>query len=191
MLHSVLSWESLLGGEAKRRFRQSSRASLMFNLTTIKWALVATALLGAFASGMKIGRDGVQAAWNAEKAAMNADAAEQIQQAMNKALATERESAKKVAEVSAKYQAVLKEKHHAEAAAVERARTNGLYVNAHCPAAADPVSDVAASTGGHHGEARVRLSEEDGEFLVRLAAEADRITEQLSACQAILESERK
>ena len=54
-----------------------------------------------------------------------------------------------------------------------------------CPAAA-PVPGTANPGAGDHGGAPAILSRPDEDFLVRLAAEADRNTRQLTTCQATL-----
>ena len=50
----------------------------------------------------------------------------------------------------------------------------------------DTVSTDAPTAGQCHATEEGGLSTEDAEFLVRFAAEADRNTEQLAACQAII-----
>jgi hypothetical protein len=133
----------------------------------------------------------IQSQWDAEKAALNAEAAKQIQEANDRVAAAEREAVRKVAATDAKYQAVLKEKRSEEAIAIARASTGGLRINAKCPGNPNAVSGSASSSSSSDGEARVELSKADGDFLIRFAAEADRLTEQLNACQTLLEEERK
>ena len=53
------------------------------------------------------------------------------------------------------------------------------------------VSSVSASASGNNGEARPDISQADGEFYFKLASEADEVAKQLSACQAIVEEDRK
>ena len=163
----------------------------MLSLTQLKWAAIALAVAVAFSMGWRINGWRIQSAWDAEKAALNAEAAKQIQEAMDRALSVERAAAKRVTAVSAKYQNSLKEKQSEEAAAIDRARTDGLYINARCEDAAGAVPSASDATSGHHGEARARLPDATAEALLQLAAEADRVTEQLTACQHFIEEERK
>lgn len=53
------------------------------------------------------------------------------------------------------------------------------------------VSSVASSSSSNNGEARPDISQADGEFYFKLASEADEVAKQLSACQAIVEEDRK
>lgn len=53
------------------------------------------------------------------------------------------------------------------------------------------VSGSSASSSGYNGEARPNISQADGEFYFKLASEADEVAKQLSACQAIVEEDRK
>jgi hypothetical protein len=163
----------------------------MPSLASLKWIAIALCVVVAFGAGWDLGGDRVQAKWDAEKAELNAKAAEAIQTAMNRTLAAEREAAAKVAATSAKYQMKLQEKQSEEVAAIEHARAGGLYINAQCPSGGNSVSQTGSGSSGRNGEARVKLPDETAESLLRLAAEADRVAEQLNACQNILEEERK
>ena len=161
------------------------------NLTTIKWAVVGVAFILACLFSWTQGALNVQAKWDKEKAELNARAAAEIEAANNRVRAIERESYLKVAQTEQLFNKKLKEKDLEEANALNRARTGGLFVNAKCPSGADTVPGASSSSGSSDGETRVELPQADGEFLIRFAAEADRITEQLSACQKLLEDERK
>lgn len=163
----------------------------MPSLAQLKWIAIALCVVAAFGAGWNLGGDRVQAKWDAEKAEMNAKATEAIQQAMNRTLAAEREAAARVAATSAKYQRKLQEKASEEAAAIANARAGGLYIDAKCSGGGNGVSETASSSSGRNGEARVKLPDETAESLLRLAAEADRVVEQLNSCQNILEEERK
>jgi hypothetical protein len=163
----------------------------MINWKTIKWIAIGLCVAAAFGAGWSWNGARLQAAWDAEKAELNAKAVEAVQAAMNNALETEREAARRIAVHSAQYQIALKERQGEEADAIDRARTGGLFINAKCSSGGDGVSEATSGASGRNGATRVELPKEDGEFLIRLAAEADRITEQLKACQAILEQERK
>lgn len=160
------------------------------NLLAIK-LLAALALVAAvFGFGWHLGSEHTQAQWDREKAELNAQAAQEIAAANQRVLDAEHAATARIAQAEQAFTKKLQEKQDAEIAAVERARTDGLFINAECPSAADPVSSPAGNTGRGARQARVKLPATDGEFLVRLAAEADRVTEQLSACQDMLQKER-
>lgn len=161
------------------------------SLASIKWIAIAIAAALMLSFAWHQGALSIQSQWDAEKAALNAEAALKIQEAQDRVIATERESARRIAATDAKYQAVLKEKRSEETTALVRASTGGLRINAKCPGNPSAVSSSTASSSSSDGEARVELSKADGEFLIRLSAEADRITEQLNACQSLLEEDRK
>jgi hypothetical protein len=74
---------------------------------------------------------------------------------------------------------------------VDVARTDGLFIDAACPDNSNPVPSAAASPGGDHGGTKARLSGEAAEALIAIAADADEITHQLTACQEILRNERE
>jgi hypothetical protein len=74
---------------------------------------------------------------------------------------------------------------------VDVARTDGLFIDASCPDSSNAVSSPAASPGSDHGGKKARLSGEAAEALIAIAADADEITHQLTACQEILRNERE
>jgi hypothetical protein len=74
---------------------------------------------------------------------------------------------------------------------VDVARTDGLFIDASCPDSSNTLSSPAASPGSDHGGAKARLSGEAAEALIAIAADADEITHQLTACQEILRNERE
>jgi hypothetical protein len=155
--------------------------------------LIAIGLISAIlvCVGYQYGSMSVQSKWDKEKAELNAQAAKEIQEANDRVRAIERESYLKVAQTEQMFNKKLKEKNLEEVNALNRARTGGLFVNAKCPSSVNAMSGAAKNSSSGDGETRVELHQADGEFLIRFAAEADRITEQLSACQKLLEDERK
>jgi len=161
------------------------------SITTIKWVAIGVALFVACAFSWHQGALNVQSKWDKEKAEMNAQAAKEIEEANNRVRAAERAANARVAKTEQLFNQKLKEKSREEDDAVNRARTGGLFVNAKCPNRQDAVPGASADSSAGNGETRVELPQADGEFLIRLAAEADRVTEQLSACQRILEDQRK
>jgi hypothetical protein len=60
-----------------------------------------------------------------------------------------------------------------------------------CAAGTDQrVPGPAAGTGQRDAAGQRGLQQADGEFLVRLASEADQVTHQLAACQAVVRADR-
>lgn len=53
-----------------------------------------------------------------------------------------------------------------------------------------PAADPATGTGGGDGGQGADLSAASTEFLLRLASEADAVTKQLAACQAVIKADR-
>lgn len=147
-------------------------------------------LIAAFGFGWRQGSLSVQSEWDREKAEINAQTAIAVSEANERTRAIEADMNERLRQVTGAYSRKLQEKNNAENAAVERAATGGLFINAECPAASGELPNSTPSTDGSPRTARVKLPAKDGEFLIRLAAEADRITEQLTSCQSILEAER-
>jgi hypothetical protein len=71
------------------------------------------------------------------------------------------------------------------------ARNDGLFIDAACPDHSNAVPSVATSASSDHGGTKARLSGEAAEALIAIAADADEITHQLTACQEILRNERE
>lgn len=163
----------------------------MPNLALVKAIAVALILAATFAFGWSTGSDRVQAKWDRERAELNAQAAKEISEANARVRAAEQATSARVAQAERNFINKLKEKSHAETLAIDRANTGGLFINAKCPNNSNAVSGSASGAGTSDGETRVELPRADGEFLIRLAAEADRVVEQLNTCQSILESERQ
>lgn len=147
-------------------------------------------LAGAYTAG----RASVQAVHRAEVAALREDLAQRVAQAGAKAREIEQRAAQDVASIEAK--------HHAE---IEAARTDLARLDADLRAgtvrlrdrftcatagASGGAPEAATSTGQRHAATQGGLSREDAEFLVRFAGEADAVTRQLAACQAIVRSDR-
>lgn len=162
----------------------------MPNLALLKLLAIAALAAALFGFGWSMGSEHVEAKWNLEKAELNAQAAKELDEANARVRKTEQAARDRLAQTEHLYLDKLKDKSNEETLALTRARSGGLHINAKCPNTLDTVSNPTELATGRDGETRVELPREDGEFLIRLAAEADRVTEQLTTCQAILESER-
>ena len=71
------------------------------------------------------------------------------------------------------------------------ARNDGLYIDASCPDSSNAVPSATPGSGSDHGSTKARLSGTTAEALIAIAADADEITNQLTACQEILRNERE
>lgn len=148
-------------------------------------ALVA-ALAGAYFYGVGVGKDKVEAKWQKREAVINAATAEKIRLADARVLEAERKSAENVAAVSQDYQAKLQEKDDEKTRAIANARASGLYVTTKRPkACGDPLPEAGPAPGGRYGETRTELSDALAEHFIAEANRADKIVEQLTACQAL------
>lgn len=59
-----------------------------------------------------------------------------------------------------------------------------------CSSNQPEAGEATAAASGHHGTETAELSNEAAEFLIGLASEADKVVEQLTACQGLLIAER-
>lgn len=70
-----------------------------------------------------------------------------------------------------------------------RAGTRRVRDRFKCPAG-QPTAGSGTPAAGGHGGAQAGLSDNDAEFLVREASRADEVVRQLTACQAVIRSDR-
>ena len=148
--------------------------------------------IGAYFYGHTQGEAVVQAQWQAEKAEANAQAALAINKAQEAARATERRQAQQFQQVEAKLlednRKVQNEKNDLLAAA----RNGGLRLPSTKGANSNSGMPEASSCAcGNQPETVCYLPEEFVRDLANEAERADRIVYQLTACQMILEEERK
>lgn len=153
---------------------------------------LALAAAGGYARGDHDGKLSEHDQWVTREAALNADAAKKIKEAADSARAEERSKAEKQAQISTDLQAKLQEAENEKnrLAADVRAGKRKLSISARCPPRGDPKGAVAAPSGGRDGETRAELPVEASDFLIGLATEADNLARQLSACQAVILSDR-
>lgn len=160
------------------------------------------ALGGTYFYGVGVGKDKVEAVWQAREAKINADTAVAIQAANAKTLAAERAGAKALASVSAGYQAKLKGVQIEKDRIIANLRAGTIRLrdpNAAAPVCRDPVPATGASASGHPSSPETELPVEPvgvlpgrtSEFLVSEASRADKVVEQLTACQAVVAGDRK
>jgi len=151
------------------------------------------ALIGAYFYGRHDGAKINEAAWQKREAGINAQAGAEIAAADQRVLEAERVHASLLAKESAEYQQSLKENTDAKDRLIAdlRAGNRKLSVPAACPAPGEnTLSSAGPGTGGGDATARAELSQEASGFLVELAAEADEVVLQLTACQGIVIADR-
>ncbi|MRD73317.1 hypothetical protein HCX48_00365 [Rhodocyclus tenuis] len=163
--------------------------------------LLSGLLIGAFyAYGQQqfgLGEKAERSAWQGRENTALIKANSRIKELEERARAQEREHAQDMAAASATYQEDLKHEKAAKDRAVADLRSGALRLRdpfvAACPdaAAGGGAGPAGAGSGGGDGEARAELSVEASEFLVSLASEADEVVHQLTACQSVVEADRK
>lgn len=149
-------------------------------------------VIAAYFYGHSQGEAVVQAQWQAEKAEANAQAALAIKKAQDAAIATERRQAEQFRNTEAKLIAENRKVQDEKDSLLAAARGNGLRL----PSAKSAdnragVSEVASSSSNDQPETVCYIPEELVRKLADEAERADKIVNQLSACQQILEDERR
>jgi hypothetical protein len=132
-----------------------------------------------------------KADWEAEKAVAAADAAKILKAEQDKVREFEHLLANTQTRVEKVYVEKIRTVEVEKQQLIDVARTDGLFIDAACPDNSNAVSSPAASPGSDHGGTKARLSGEAAEALIAIAADADEITHQLTACQEILRNERE
>lgn len=156
------------------------------------FAVIVGAFTWTYFYGVGVGEDKVEAKWQAREAKINAATAEKISLADARVRAAERKSADAVAAVSQTYQEKLQEKDREKDRAIAGARANGLFIATKRPATCgNTVPAVGAAPGGRDGETVAELSDPLAEYFISEAVRADKIVEQLAACQAIVMADRQ
>lgn len=116
---------------------------------------------------------------------------EDLKTQADNALNRERNSYKKQEQLEAKYLEKIKELQHNETTLIDEYRANNLSLRDSLKAKKCPdVSIVADSTVSHHAATTGGLHDTDVEFLIRYAARADAVAEQLKSAQALIQQDR-
>ena len=132
-----------------------------------------------------------KAEWEAEKLVAAADAARILKAEQDKVREYEHLLANTQNRVEKVYVDKIRTVEVVRDKLIDTARTDGLFIDAACPDRSNAVPSAATSPGSDHGGAKARLSGEAAEALIAIAADADEITHQLTACQEILRNERE
>lgn len=120
------------------------------------------------------------------------DMIKQLKADVDKALQRERDAYKKQEQIESDFLAKQKEIEHNANSTIDEYHTNTVRLRESLKAKQCPdVSSVAGSASGNHAETTGGLLDTDVEFLIRQAARADQVAEQLAAAQQLLEQDRE
>ena len=132
-----------------------------------------------------------KADWEAEKAAAAIEAGKALDKANKEVRDLEHLLANTQNKVEKVYVDKIRTVEVVRDKLIDTARTDGLFIDASCPDSSNAMPSAATSPGSDHGGTKARLSGEAAEALIAIAADADEITHQLTACQEILRNERE
>ena len=149
--------------------------------------------ISAYFYGHRQGQAVVQAEWQAEKAEANAQAALAIKKAQDAAIATERRQAAQFRTVEAKLIADNRKVQDEKNALLDGFnKSGGLRLPSTKGANnSSGLPETSNSASSSDGETVCQLPEQFVKDLAAESARADQIVYQLTACQMILEEERK
>jgi hypothetical protein len=148
-------------------------------------------VIGAYFYGHHTGVEVTRADWEAEKATAAIDAGKALDKANKEVREFEHLLANKQNKVEKVYVDKIREVQVDRDSLSAAASNGGLFIDTTCSDSSNPVSGTASSASGDNGTTKARLSRETADALIAIAADADEITNQLTACQMILEEERK
>lgn len=156
-------------------------------------AIVGLVALGAAGfQGYRIGADHVRAQYAARDLAAVTEAAALTQATQEKYRAQEQAHSKAVAQIATDYQGRLTDAQAKTAIALNAIRSGSVRLrDPGAQACSDTAPGAAAAPSRSDSASDGELSGTTAEFLVSLAAEADSVVLQLSACQSVVISDRK
>ena len=152
----------------------------------VKWVAASLIAIALFATGWWLGDSLKQGEWDAARVRDAEAVAVALKEAQDKLVFKERELTQKLNSQSQSYQKKLQEKDREKTAALERLRSDRLRVSIETSAGENGVPGDTADSCRCDGGKTAKLSDEVAQRLVERRAEADRIVEQLTACQGIL-----
>lgn len=157
------------------------------------WVLVGAAILviGSYFYGHHTGVQVTKADWEAEKAALAIEAGKVLAAEQAKVAEFEHLLANTQTRVEKVYVEKIRTVEVEKRQLMDVARTDGLFIDAACPDNNNAVPSATPSASSDHGTAKARLSGEAAEALITIAADADEVVHQLTACQEILSNERE
>jgi hypothetical protein len=157
------------------------------------WVIVGalTLVIGSYFYGHHTGVQVTKAEWEAEKAAAAIEAGKVLDKANKEVRELEHLLANKQNRVEKVYVDKVREVQIERNSLSIAARNGGLFIDTACSDSSNPLPGSPAGSGGNHGASKARLSGATAEALIAIAADADEITHQLTACQEILRNERE
>ena len=157
------------------------------------WVIVGVfaLVIGSYFYGNHVGVQMTKADWEAEKAALAIEAGKVLAAEQNKVREFEHLLANTQNRVEKVYVEKIRTVEVESQRLVDIARTDGLFIDASCPDNNNAMPGAAASSSNDHGGTKARLSGTAAETLIAIAADADTIVHQLTACQRILSNERE
>jgi hypothetical protein len=157
------------------------------------WVIVGALalIISSYFYGHHTGVQVTKAEWEAEKATAAIEAGRVLDKANKEVRELEHLLANTQNRVEKVYVDKVREVQVERNSLSSAARNDGLFIDASCPDNSNAVSSPAPSPGSDHGGKKARLSGEAAEALIAIAADADEITHQLTACQEILRNERE
>jgi prophage endopeptidase len=174
--------------------------TLLLNPRVLAAAALVAALAGAYLyvdhRAFKRGADAAEARWQAREATELARVNVEIERLNREARAAERAHADNLAEIASKYEKDLQNAKSTRDAALAAVRAGKLVLRdpgaAPCQGAgAGGPGEAPAGAGRRDGGAGSQLSAAFTQFLVDFASEADAVVRQLTACQAVVSSDRQ
>ena len=150
-------------------------------------ALAVLALLaGVWWHGHSRGAAGVQAEWDADRAQLNTKLLAQERSAR----AAEQQHAQTLATIDAKYQENERNAQLETDRLRAQLRAGTVRLSVPVVAGSCSLSAAGSGAGSSDGAARADIQPAAADDLVALAADADAVVRQLSACQAVVRADR-
>ena len=145
-------------------------------------------------SGFRLGEDHVRAERAADDLANANEQAAKTKEIEERYRAKEQASAEALAAIANDYEGKLTDAQRKTIMALDAIRSGAVRLRdpyAKPEACGSSAAEAVSSPGGRNGEKGGELSAELGAFLYSEAARADAYTEQLAACQKVIEADRK
>ena len=157
------------------------------------WVIVVALALviGAFLSGYRTGVQVTKSDWETEKATAAIEAGKVLAAEQAKVTQFEHLLANKQNKVEKVYVDKVRTVEVERNSLSATARNYGLFIDTACPDTSNALPSAAAGLSGNNGGTKARLSSATADALIAIAADADEIVNQLTACQTILKEERK
>lgn len=157
------------------------------------WVIIGALVLiiGSYFYGHHTGIQVTKAEWEAEKATAAIEAGKVLDKANQEVRELEHLLANTQTKVEKVYVDKIREVQVERNSLSATARDVGLFIDASCPDSSNAVSSTASSPSSDNGSTKARLSGATADALIAIAADADEVTNQLTACQEILRNERE